>query len=335
MRISSSDTKDRDWRYNLARITDISHIKEAKSRMISAALSDSLVVKNDVYLLLNESKGINVKNNTTEPIKSAIEALSKFKKIAVAGQIVSGAAMAVSAINTSLSEDDGSTSGTFYPWSQSIKAWSGTPPLSLSYKFEFHMGQYGLWNALEEVVKPILCLVAPVLPQQIGTFMQYGPFPNAWGMLSNTIVDLIKNIKDSWSSGNNNDNSSQTEGNTENVETQRENENFSSVGAFLEYTLLRSYMKYTYDITFGNYMSVYKMLMTECKTTFSNEMDDKGYPVAGTAECTFEGILPPAFSSSTTHNLAMRFGERQSLTGLSESDYEDMNKDIGIKEIKQ
>ena len=69
-----------------------------------------------------------------------------------------------------------------------------------------------------------------------------------------------------------------------------------------------SYRDYTYDVKFGNFVTFNNMIITNGETSFSNEVDQYGYPIAGTVKLTFEGLVPLAMNYSSTDLVAIKYG---------------------------
>ena len=72
-----------------------------------------------------------------------------------------------------------------------------------------------------------------------------------------------------------------------------------------------SYRDYTYDVKFGNFVTFNNMIITNGETSFSNEVDQYGYPMAGTVKLTFEGLVPLAMNYSSTDLVAIKYGGKR------------------------
>ena len=217
-----------------------------------------------------------------------------------------------------------------------VKAWDGSKGgFSFEYEFSFAMGQYGLWNAKEEVVKPILNLIAPALPRSMDNFSMSGPFPTAIQLLSQMVKGAWTNIKDNaWNKikgflNNDSDSKDASDAIDNELKGWFEGESLggwdkvskaiNDIGGgingvledlsnALNTVIQDSYRDYTYDVKFGNFVTFNNMIITNGETSFSNEVDQYGYPIAGTARLTFEGLVPLAMNYSREDLVAIKYG---------------------------
>ncbi len=249
-------------------------------------------VDGDVKLIMDkEPKVFRTGNSFGKPVEKF---MGQNKVLSSASQFLSVGADIFSAI-----KDFGNdVSKTWMPWGKNILAWEGSSTgISFEYEFNFRMGQYGMWNAEKEVVKPILNLVFPAIPRNIGTFTMTGPFPNVYNLITN----LTKKFLDT-------ENKAPAQNNGGTGDTSKKSENSeltaSETGGLLKGIsenissfLLSSYEKYTYTVKFGKMMEFRRMVLKDATAAFSNEVDQNGMPIAGTATLTFEGIIPLSLSS--------------------------------------
>lgn len=299
-----------DWRNNLKILMDGQ--KTRKNGEISSMFSpfDAWNVNSAVKLVMTENKPIRIDNGKEEPLKKLTSAMTdKSTLVGKIGTLLTGVASGVSALRASLS-DTSNTSGSFNPWFTNIHTWKSGQSINVTTTFEFAMGQYGLWNAKEEVVKPIINLLAPCLPQYMNSMMQYGAFPNTMLL----IVDMIKSLFSSEGEDSvgefefekngtpaTTDDDSKSEGSL----SQSEIDNLAEK---IESFVLRKYKQYTYDIKYGNTFTFYKMLPVSANPNFSNEFDQYGYPISGSIEVKFLGLMPITLTSSTENERAVRYG---------------------------
>ena len=216
-----------------------------------------------------------------------------------------------------------------------VKAWDGSQEgFKFEYEFSFAMGQYGLWNAKEEVVKPILNLIAPALPRSIDNFSMNGPFPTVIQLLSQMVKNvgekllgsfgeltksnLDTKIKDAGTELKNWFSSfEETPGVLDKVSKAINdigggiNDVLKDLSNALNTVIQDSYRDYTYDVKFGNFVTFNNMIITNGETSFSNEVDQYGYPIAGTVRLTFEGLVPLAMNYSSTDLVAIKYGGRR------------------------
>ena len=326
---------DTDWRHSLQRITNTQNGYEHS--ILDNVLKDS-VVDNRIHLLMTSPpKTMKTVNRIKEPVQELLKGGGKGSD--TMGKITTFANMAYDTLNALSTNGDGETSPTWQPWMTGVKAWDGSKGgFSFEYEFSFAMGQYGLWNAKEEVVKPILNLIAPALPRSMNNFSMNGPFPTAIQLLSQMVKGAWNNIKDKawnkiqgllnkdsdlkddsgaidnelndWFKG-------ESLGGLDKV-SKAINEIGGGINGVLEdlsnalnKVIQDSYRDYTYDVKFGNFVTFNNMIITNGETSFSNEVDQYGYPIAGTVKLTFEGLVPLAMNYSSTDLVAIKYGGRR------------------------
>lgn len=157
----------------------------------------------------------------------------------------------------------GTSGNIFNPWWTSVPALdSGAvkrPTFSLS--FDFAMGQFGLWNATEEVVKPILNLCAPVLLRELTDFTYKPPFPSAAMLTKDALEAILTKSNDQTQDG-------------------------------IIATLTGIYDDYTYTVQFGDFATYSRMLLKSASSSFSNKVDDKGMPISGSVTLGFQALVP-------------------------------------------
>lgn len=313
------NSSNRDWRCALSRLQS----SFADNSIIDSSFLSTLDVDPRVYLLMSSSpKTMKTSNRIKEPVQELLKSNSN----SIVGKAVSAINIASDVLNAvAISNSNGETTPTWQPWMMGVKSWDGTHQgFAFEYEFSFAMGQYGLWNAEEEVVKPILNLIAPALPRSMNNFSMNGPFPTAIQLLSL----LIKNssaITETFG-GEGTTLQSRLDGFTNRmgkyVSNIAENgimagitdvaEDVNNVLKTLSNTLSSviqaSYQNYTYDVSFGNFVTFNNMIITNGETSFSNEVDQFGYPIAGSVKLTFEGLVPLAMSYSNPELVAIKYG---------------------------
>ena len=326
---------DTDWRHSLQRITNTQNGYEHS--ILDNVLKDS-VVDNRIHLLMTSPpKTMKTVNRIKEPVQELLKGGGKGSD--TMGKITTFANMAYDTLNALSTNGDGETSPTWQPWMTGVKAWDGSKGgFSFEYEFSFAMGQYGLWNAKEEVVKPILNLIAPALPRSMNNFSMNGPFPTAIQLLSQMVKGAWINIKDNaWNKIQgllNKDSDLKDDSGAIDNELKGwfEGESLggldkvsgalTSIGGgindvledlsnALNTVIQDSYRDYTYDVKFGNFVTFNNMIITNGETSFSNEVDQYGYPIAGTVKLTFEGLVPLAMNYSSTDLVAIKYGGKR------------------------
>ena len=226
-------------------------------------------------------------------------------------------------------------------WWKNLKGWTGTDPISIQLTFDFAMGQYGLWNAKKEVVLPMLNLIAMFCPSLIADGSMIGPTATPTGMLysiiGGKIAEAFEGVEDivtkkdtgavtnfveeakSWAettfnSGAGGEGPSAPEG--ENKITSTLNGVASLLGGLtaaatseVSSELLKVLRKSTYNVQIGNFMSISNCICTGINSTsFSNKVDESGYPIAGSISLVLQGVIPPTFSGTREDLVTLRFG---------------------------
>jgi hypothetical protein len=309
---------NRSWRNNLSTIiTGLQDNAGTNETIVGMNLDTSkLNVSSVVYLCMESLPTLKFSVGTNEGLKDLITGLvgdTKIGKSKTSQSVLTRALAAVNAIASVSSTISGSdaTAGTLNPWSLYSPTWNEEQvPFTFSQEFHFRMGQYKLWNAKEEVVKPLLNLIAPVMNQQIGSVFTKGPFPSCLDLLGKCLsnIDSYPDYLDGGTTG---------ETVTTAIEGIKKNgvagfTNLISAGVDLLGNLIQSlvlcgYRKYTYDVKFGNFMSFYKVMYTDAEVKWSTETDQYGFPIAGSATIGFKSILPPAITSKNQHTMFANF----------------------------
>ena len=304
---------DKDWRYALSRLNPTSN------SILNTSLLNDCNVDGRVYLLMTSPpKTMKTSNKIKEPVQEFLKGNSN----STVGKIASATTTVFDAVNASVI-DEGGTASTWQPWMVGVKSWDGAiGGFSFEYEFSFAMGQYGLWNAKEEVVKPILNLIAPALPRSMSNFSMDGPFPTAFQLLSLLVQNFLS---DTYSKEGNSNFLGYFENTVDRLKTNiKEDGIFKGVATtavteindvledlsnILNDIIQESYKGYTYDVKFGNFVTFNNMIITNGETSFSNEVDQFGYPIAGSVKLTFEGLVPLALNYSDSSLVAIKYGE--------------------------
>ena len=303
---------DKDWRYALSRLNPTSN------SILNTSLLNDCNVDGRVYLLMTSPpKTMKTVNRIKEPVQELLKGNSN----TTVGKIASAATTVFNAVNASVI-DEGGTASTWQPWMVGVKSWDGAKGgFSFEYEFSFAMGQYGLWNAKEEVVLPILNLIAPALPRSMSNFSMDGPFPTAIQLLSLLVQNFLS---DTYSKEGNSNFLGYFENTVDRLKTNiKEDGIFKGVATtavteindvledlsnILNDVIQESYKGYTYDVKFGNFVTFNNMIITNGETSFSNEVDQFGYPIAGSVKLTFEGLVPLALNYSDSSLVAIKYG---------------------------
>ena len=167
----------------------------------SSILSD---VNSKVKLPLTYIPGIDASYEPEEPLQNLVsdvksgvtKTIGQVSNVLFPGSKELAENITSTALNLGEAIYEGTSGNIFNPWWTSIPALgSGVvkrPEFSIS--FDFAMGQFGLWSGLEEVVKPIINLSAPVLLRKLSDFTYKPPFPST-AML---VKEALSSIMDAW-----------------------------------------------------------------------------------------------------------------------------------------
>ena len=301
------------------------------------SIGNTFDVDPDVQLVANGDWRISAIRNDYDKVIDSNKTLSKFLSEGSSGGIVSGVkdilngvAMVSAATGSNKSLYNYSTQ----TWWKNLQGWTGTDPISMQLTFDFTMGQYGLWNAKKEVVIPMLNLIAMFCPSLIADGSMIGPTATPTGMLysvisdvvtpvAEQIEDLIVNkdtstltnlaesamswVKDTFNSG------AET---GDNKITSALNGVASLLGGLtaaaastVSEKLLAVLKDSTYNVQIGNFMSISNCICTGINSTsFSNKVDESGYPIAGSISLVLQGVIPPTFSGARADLVTLRFG---------------------------
>lgn len=296
----NSQDKDFGWKRNIFRLLtsiekDFSKSSDGKSHFIvDTSQFSEYNVHDSIELIMDKYPEIKTENNSTSAIKSALKTVDSFtggyatKIYEGAKTTVGGIHDAFKAIDTKAYNTDGTTniSSSFTPWVENIPAWTGGQGFqAITCTFTFSMGQYGLWDARQEVVNPIMNLMAPTIPRIITDFTITPPYPNTMQMIKEVFLSLFDAFKN--------------------------NSNSDNVFSSLSSEMMTFYNSFTYTVQFGNLYTFYNMLIKNCEINFSSETDQYGNPISGSIKLIMNNIVPPALSySSGIDSFQMRGGNK-------------------------
>ena len=277
--LQGQETKN--WKTFLSRA-----IQEVSDNFVrgSSILSD---VDSKVKLPLTYIPGIDASYEPEEPLQNLVsdvksgvsKVVGQVSNVLLPGSKEIAENITSTALNLGEAIYEGASGNIFNPWWTSIPALgSGVvkrPEFSIS--FDFAMGQFGLWSGLEEVVKPIINLSAPVLLRKLSDFTYTPPFPSA-AMLAK---DALSSIMDA---------------------SKKEN------SSIITSKILSIYDDYTYTIVFGKFAVYSNMILKGATSTFSHKVDDEGYPISGRVELKFKSLIPYTAGANDSTLLSVRYG---------------------------
>ena len=277
--LQGQETKN--WKTFLSRA-----IQEASDNFVrgSSILSD---VDPKVKLTLTYIPGIDASYEPEEPLQNLVsnvksgvsKVVGQVSNVLFPGSKEKAEAITSTVLNLGEAIYEGASGNIFNPWWTSIPALGSglvkRPEFSIS--FDFTMGQFGLWSGLEEVVKPILNLSAPVLLRKLSDFTYKPPFPSTAMLAKDALSSIMDASKD---------------------------ENSSIITS----KILSIYNDYTYTIVFGKFAVYSNMILKGATSTFSHKVDDEGYPISGRVELKFQGLIPYTAGSDDSSLLSVRYG---------------------------
>lgn len=277
--LQGQETKN--WKTFLSRA-----IQEASDNFVrgSSILSD---VDSKVKLPLTYIPGIDASYEPEEPLQKLVsdvksgvsKVVGQVSNVLLPGSKEIAENITSTALNLGEAIYEGASGNIFNPWWTSIPALgSGVvkrPEFSIS--FDFAMGQFGLWSGLEEVVKPIINLSAPVLLRKLSDFTYTPPFPSAAMLVKKALSTIMDACKD---------------------------ENSTTIAS----TIANIYKDYTYTIVFGKFAVYSNMILKGATSTFSHKVDDEGYPISGRVELKFKSLIPYTAGASDSSLISVRYG---------------------------
>lgn len=277
--LQGQETKN--WKTFLSRA-----IQEASDNFVrgSSILSD---VDSNVKLPLTYIPGIDASYEPEEPLQNLVsdvksgvsKVVGQVSNVLLPGSKEIAENITSTALNLGEAIYEGASGNIFNPWWTSIPALgSGVvkrPEFSIS--FDFAMGQFGLWSGLEEVVKPIINLSAPVLLRKLSDFTYTPPFPSAAMLVKKALSTIMDACKD---------------------------ENSTTIAS----TIANIYKDYTYTIVFGKFAVYSNMILKGATSTFSHKVDDEGYPISGRVELKFKSLIPYTAGANDSTLLSVRYG---------------------------
>lgn len=247
----------------------------ASSKFALLAGLRSLYISDEVNLVLGaETYQYTIANKVSAPLQSFLEQIGS--------KGVTGAILRIGeAIDAAIG---GAAAATFNPWFKHVKAWNNTEPLQLPLSFEFKLGQFGLWDAKQEVVLPILALLMPILPQEMDAITMIGPFQSATSLLSMVLKGTAVNLAGSG----------------------------FDISESISSAILDEIDKSTYRISIGKQLLLDRAYCVDASVSLSTNVDQNGMPISGTIQLRYEGAIPPALvtkikNSAGNYGRAVRF----------------------------
>ena len=296
---------DASWKCNLSQMLRTN--AAASNIFTSSSIGTQLDVKESVDLLMKDDNRPafgSDNGKSKEPYKeflkgqlvSGIKSTEYGKIASTIGNIAAAGITVVDSIaNTATGKSDNATADVFNPWFLRLPSWDSSQaikPVSFQYSFDFALGQYGLWNAKQEVVLPILNLMAPAIPRNASAYTVQGPYPSDIQVFTDLLTDAAIGVADLITGGGD---SNETEAETA---TNNGANIFQRIAGALQEFIMDRYPNFTFDVKFGNFRTFRQCLIKDAKATFSTETDQYGYPIKGSVDITFETLFPAALTAS-------------------------------------
>jgi hypothetical protein len=240
-------------------------------------IGNQLEVNPAVKLLYSNELKYSINNNTSKPFESAINAVAN-------SNLIAGVAAAAS-FTAGLTNDTTKIAGfskdtAINPWIKNLAAYTGTDPIQINPTFSFHLGEFDLWDAKEEVVKPILALLTPAIPRSYNMLTIDGPFASASGLMGALLANFAGSLNGASASTNEGGVTSLVN----NLITQAINAAESAASESSSYV----------NMNIGERFYLGKALYTKAEVTFSEKLDTEGFPISGSITLTLVSNRPPA-----------------------------------------
>lgn len=265
------------WRSGAQQLVD-------KTIMSGSNMSlNDLTIPDEVDLILSaEDYSLQVTNNSSTPIRDQYDR-------AMGNKVIEGA----TSVGATASSAKSGNNVRFNPWFKDIKTWQGSSISSFQLKFDFSMGQYGLWNAKKEVFAPILGLMSLALPKSQSNITQSGPFLATSSLIANYIQNSAAMFKDYTAGGAYSDILSELSSNL--------------------YKAVTSSDSGYYHITIGENFTYQYCSISNAVCSLATTVDDKGFPTRGSVSLFVESVVPAVIDSGTIDYktkipYALRFG---------------------------
>ena len=224
-----------------------------------------LSVSSEVDLVLSDDSFQYSISNKAEPVLNDL-----LEQVGAKG--VTGAVLKAGEAISTLAGDNAAS---FNPWFKHVKAWRNTDPVALPLRFEFKLGQFGLWDAKQEVVLPILALLVPVLPLKVDNLEMQGPFQTATRLLTEVLKGTAVSLVESG----------------------------GDIAASISGAVLSEIAKSTYRVSIGKQLLLDYAYCVEASVTLSTNVDQNGMPISGSIQLRFEGSIPPAIDNRVARSL--------------------------------
>lgn len=266
----------------------------------SATLTNTLtsMAEGGIKIAKNGKKSVGLVSQATSASDSLFAGASIAEGI---GDVIGGVSQIVHAGTAFYEEieelkgannDAGQTSVKYVNWNNLthvIKSESAIQFYEDTLSFSFSLGQFGIFNTVEEVIKPCLNLLALVQPSKIDFNKMFGPYFSIESLIMKTgLGDAVSSFVRSFLEG-----STQIE---------------SSI-----------FMKEFWDISIGPGIHYYNCMFDSLSINFSDEKDQNGLPINAKCSLHFISQTPKSILSNYTSQVSFRFGADINLIDLYQS----------------
>ncbi len=264
---------------------------------------------------LYSEKGFTIDQNiTTTPAYAAFSKIfdgaSGIRDKAIIGKIVAGgvkaAKFAKAGAIVSSAGDDGVA---WTPWLKNVLAFKDAPAFDVSLTLKFKMGQFGLWDAKEEVYKPIMNLMGMFLPLSItginvvphlrtSTQTMYDFMRVMMNdLLTSSGASILSDMKDAGKSVVEGSKDGGVAGGLSAASDALDDlfkKLSTGLGSIVVETIENKVVPYTVDIGYASgKFTLRRMQPLKCNIEFTNkEYDSNGYPIEGQIIMSFSSFQP-------------------------------------------
>lgn len=310
----SGTTEETSWRYNLSRL--YSQIDSVEGIDLSFFnVDEDINLSLDSFPELGTSPEYGSLKDGLSDVLDAIPGIggniAKIIKSPLASALTN---LAVSGKDAFTNQGEGAAAGSaFNPWFFNVPAWSPSDASTIDFtiKFSFNMGQFGLWSAVEEVYKPVINLVAPVLFRKNGDLTTTGPGPNMITLLVSFAEKIFTTDSDkekTTEDGQNTAGTGQSTNGEPSATTEEETNFLTDALNKLSAIINETYSGYIYKVKIGNFVEFSNAILTGATVTWGTEVDNYGYPTSANVDVSIKTISPPALTNSQSFARAIRYG---------------------------
>ncbi len=289
-------------------------IQDAKARSFRNFLwthfsIPGMTVSEEVKLFATEFK-ISPRNETTPAFKVILKPLgtaSKLGKMLSLGMdLLKGANKIASGVTDNVNE--------WLPWVDNILAFKKATPITLQVKVNFHMGEFGEWDAQKEVWDPIMNLITLFTPKTVdgSNIVPSMKTPTAYisdflKAAGTQFVSMFKALDAADAAAEERGEDVNSVGGIQGVA--QFTEAISTLAGKLMVNTINASSPNLVNIRFASGKAVFKhMQPISCNVTFTNkDYDENGYPAYGDISMEFRSFHPAVTKGITSSGITMGF----------------------------